>query len=329
MFISGEISRFLYNLEEHEYYEIGNNYFNLAREIDPKDYRPDWFQGFFKVQAARLSEGMTLMKPIAEQLNDHLPPYFWTDYAIASYISLMHWTSYDAYKKYKSFGIDDVDSLDSIYKEFESKIIMPKQNKKYEAKEIWEKIPGTKYFISNMIAMRILEKENWDISFQGFNNGNTAVIIKPERYYGYNNQKVGTTIVSLIATKQEKNNNLEEFLNTFIQDSFKVEKLDIELPYENFIAYELKDGTKYQDQGGGQFILIGFEKSKNNSSIMKLEVPGLLESSDDDKFYQLSKIYDRFDENIFYVFMLDSCSAVYESSKNDFYNFITNNIKIE
>jgi len=328
----GEVAHFLYNLDVSEYYEIANEYYKKAMEIEPKDIRSHWFQGFHLSQANKPIEGMGKMQYVSTAMPPlQMPPYFWIEYAISAYYSQMYWSSLRAIEYFKELIDDDVPIADTMYNTLNSKLIIPDVYSEYETNDLWSSVLGKDGTIykSYLLGMNFRNPYDWELSSSGYKYAKSHFFLKPDRYEGYNNSKVGSTIL-LLANINYNDSTLLEHMNSIIKEHQTVERVEVDLPYDNVIAYSITDPSLYVDQGGGKLFMIGIQRSNPKTPGMAIEIPGKFPPDPDDvAYYTLDKLYKRFDQDIFYVFLLDASKSIFNEAYDDYFSFIKENVVLE
>ena len=328
----GEIAHFLFNLDVPGYFDLAIQYYEKAKEIEPKDIRSDWFLGFHLSQAAQPIKGMEKLLHVSTAMPPlKMPPFFWVEYATSAYYAQMYWNSLQAIEYFKELSDEVIPFIENLYDDIHSDMVVPDVYQEYEISDLWTSIFGAEVpsYKSYLLGMNIENPKNWNLQFNRFKYAKSNFILKPERYNGYENKKVGSTIVSLINVNYD-DSNLSEYMDSLLKDHQIITEKKIDLPYEDVIAYSIKDPTLYTEQGGGELFMIGIRRPSPETPGISIEKPAIFpEVTDGVKYFNIDKIYKRFDQDIFYVFVLDACKSIFDEAYPDYLNFIKENVIIE
>lgn len=77
----GDISHFLYNMNESSYFEKAVNNYNAANKSNPADFRALWFLGYHYSLSNRPNEAIESFGNAEKLLPKDQPADFWNDYA--------------------------------------------------------------------------------------------------------------------------------------------------------------------------------------------------------------------------------------------------------
>lgn len=327
----GDISHYLYNLEDSNYYDEAIKNYNEATKMNPKDYRCYWFLGYHLALSNHLPEAFEYFNKAQNMLPIDEPADFWNDYAWLTGVTNM--------PSHCMFAMDKVKSILGYEGTFESQFgqsirdrIEPvDKNKTYKSQDIWVALEGEQVtFLSRPLGIKITIDSTWDLSIYDYENQHNFFIINPPPLKNKNGKVINYTVGIFMKVSNE-DDALEDFLNTFIAPNQTKKKTSFSKKYENIIAFELFDKTSYEDIGGAHLYLVGIERSSPKYPGLLLENPINLpdENSGQIKYYTASNSMDRFNNKIFYVFLLDSCEDIHEQSLAIFKQLFNNQIIIE
>lgn len=327
----GDISHYLYNLEDTIYYDEAVKNYNQATKMNPKDYRGYWFLGYHLALSNHLPEAFEYFLKAQEILPHDEPADFWNDYAWLTGVTNM--------PSHCMFAMDKVKSILGYEGKFESQFgqtirdrIEPvDKNKTYKSQDIWTATEGEKItFMSRPLGIKLLIDSTWDLSIYDYENQHNFFIINPPPLKNKNGKVINYTVGIFMKVANE-DDVLEDFLNTFITSNQTKKKTSFSKKYDNIIAYELFDKTSYEDIGGAHLYLVGIERNSPKYPGLLLESPINFSNEDSGqiKYYVASNSIDRFNGKIFYVFMLDSCEDINEQSLTIFKQLFNNQIIIE
>ncbi len=327
----GDISHYLYNLDDTIFYDDAINSYNTAIKMSPNDYRCYWFLGYHLALSNVPTEAFDQFLKAQKILPDDVPADFWNDYAWVTGVMNMPSTCI--------FAMDQAKSILGYEGKFESQLgqtirdrIEPvDKDKTYNSKDIWTAIEGEKTtFISRPLGIKLLIDSTWDFSIYDYENQQNFFIINPPPLKNKNGKEIHYT-VAIFMKAADDDDVLEEYLNKFIAGNPKKKKITFSKKFNNIMAYELFDKTMYEEMGGAHLYLVGIERSFPKYPGLLLESP--IHFPDDHsgqiKYYVASNSMDRFNGKIFYVFMLDSCEDINEQSLAIFKQLFNNQIIIE
>ncbi|MCF8297902.1 MAG: hypothetical protein K9J13_10190, partial [Saprospiraceae bacterium] len=94
--------------------------------------------------------------------------------------------------------------------------------------------------------------------------------------------------------------------------------------YNPELNYEILDSTTYQDIGGAHTQYLFFSRQMPKYPGLELEIPSKLKNTNKKKinFYEYKSSYSRFEGEIMYMVMLDTCEDIYDKSLKVFDAFL-------
>lgn len=330
----GEISHFLYNLNESDYFDKANNYYDKAVEIEPRDFRSKWFKGYHLIQSNKPIMGMELLLYAETALEaKNMPSHFWIEYCIGSFQSQMY---FHALKGYNNFLITRKENegaqLSSIIDSLKEKIITPNINQDY--KDIWKILfhsedKNDASFMSYLYGVRLKIPNEWILDYSDSKNGQATIFMKPEEYSGNNGQKINATILAIMKTVSS-DISLESYIQKFLKDKYVIKESVMDLDYDKYLAYSIKDNSLYPEQGGGNMFLLAIERDSPKNPGEIIELPSKIGSNQEGlNYYTMKPILKRFNGRIIYTFFLDACDSIHSEAFLDFKKLIEQNMVIE
>jgi hypothetical protein len=205
------------------------------------------------------------------------------------------------------------------------------KTKSYKKEDIWAASKGDKIaFTSRPLGIKILVDSTWSVTVYDFNNRQSAFIINPPTIKSVKGLAIAYTIAILFKSANE-NENLEDYLRTFVDKYSDKRKIIFSDKYDQMIAYEVVDKSLYKDLGGGHLYVLGIEREAPKYPGLLLENPSTLPDGPAGQvnYYTASDSKDRFKGKIFYAIILDSCEDIHESSSAVFKYLFNNQIIIE
>lgn len=327
----GDISHYLYNLDDTAYYSKAVNNYNSAIKESPNDYRCYWFLGYHYALSNVPTQAIDNFIKAQELLPTDQPSDFWNDYAWATAATNMPSNCIFAMDKAKSISGNPGSFETQLGQNIRNRIEPVDKNKSYKKEDIWTASQGEKTtFTCRPLGIKLLIDSTWNLSFYDYEKGQSAFIINPPAIKNKKGKKINYTVAILMKTASS-NDNLDDYLNIFISKYPSKTKISFSNKYDKMIAYEIIDKTMYQDIGGGHLYMIGVERTAPKYPGLLLENPVTLPqgSSDQVSYYNASNSKNRFNGKIFYAIMLDSCEDINEQSLTIFKTLFNNQIIIE
>lgn len=312
----GDISSYLYNLDDTAYYCKAVENYQLAIEASPDDYRGYWFLGHHYASSNAPIPAIENFKNAEQRLPPNEPADFWNDYAWATAVANM--------PSHCSYAMDKVKLITGQAGSFEEQLgstirnrIEPLDKRKSFAKEeLWTATEGEQMnFCCRPLGIKVTIDADWGLMLYDFEKGQTAFVISPPAIKNKKGAEIGYTIGILMKTA-EANENLADYLNGFVSPYPKKTKIAFSDKYDKLIAYELIDKSVYTEMGGAHMYVIGIERMAPAYPGLLLEEPASLPQGTPGEvsYYQPLNCKDRFDGKLFYAIMLDSCEDINEQS---------------
>lgn len=327
----GDISHYLYNLNESSYFETAVNNYKTAIKNNPADYRVYWFLGYHYALSNRPNEAIEYFNYAEKLLPKEQPSEFWNDYAWTTGVANMPSHSIYAMDKVRSITGNKGSFEMQLGETIRRRILDVDKNKAYTREEIWAVSKGDKWtFLSRQLGIKILVDSTWQLAAYDYNNRQGAFAIMPPRIKGKSGKDVGYTIAVIMKVADESDN-LESYLNIFTSKSPNKTKKVFSNKYEKIVAYEIKDPNLYPEMGGSHLYVIGIERAEPQYPGLVLENPMTFpnDSSKEVSYYRAIESKNRFKGKIFYAIMFDSCEAIFEKSFPICKDFFENQIQTE
>lgn len=312
----GDISHYLYNLDDTAYFGIAVSNYNTAVKGSPNDFRCYWFLGYHYVLSNMPTQAIDNFTQAEKLLQTEQPADFWNDYAWTTAATNMPSHCIYAMDKVKTITGNEGSFETQLGQIVRNRIESVDKNKTYNKEDIWTVTQGEKStFISRPLGIKILIDTSWSLSIYDYQKQQTAFIINPPALRNKKGKEIDYTIAILMKTAKD-NDKLEDYLNNFISKYPDKEKIQFSDKYDKMIAYEIRDKTMYQDIGGGHLYMIGIERTSPKYPGLLLENPVNLPKGNANQvnYYRASNSKDRFKGKIFYGIMLDSCEDINEQS---------------
>lgn len=327
----GDISHYLYNLEDTVSYSKAIMHYNQARSADPKDFRALWFLGFHYALANIPDQAITHFLAAEKLLPANQPAEFWNDYAWTAAVTNMPSRCIYAMDKVKQIS-GKVGSFESqLGPSIRKRIERVDKAKAYRKEDIWTVRKGKFVtFTSRPLGIKLWVDSNWTLSISDFQKQGSVLMMNPLTIKGKQGQDIDYTIVVMMKAASDTDN-FDRYIQSFIKKYPGKRKIPISGKYNKMMAYEVIDSSIYPEMGGGHLHIIGVERNAPAYPGLLLEIPQDLPNGDSGKvnYYRATNSKGRFKGKIFYAFLLDTCEDIHEQSLAVFKAFIEEQVVLE
>jgi hypothetical protein len=327
----GDISHYLYNLDDSVYFKNAVSNYNSAIKKSPNDYRSYWFLGFHYAlsnEPAKATDNFILAEKLLPK--EH-PADFWNEYAMATAISNMPSHSIYAMDRAKKI-LGKAGSFEEQLGETVLKRIEPVDKfKSFKKKEIWSaSFEEKSTFISRPLGIKILIDSTWNLKVTDYEKGQTAFLMTPPDLKNKNGKEISYTIAIIMKTASNKES-LGDYINDFVSKYATRKKITFSDKYNGMITYEIQDKTMYKTMGGAHLYMIGIERFAPKYPGLLLEKPMNMpvNKTGELSYYEAATSQDRFKGKIFYAILLDCSEDIHEEAITIFKNLFDNQIVIE
>ncbi len=322
------LMHYLYNLNIYDYKEQIIEGLNELKIKYPSEYRTYWLLGLHYAKAAKTIEGYNEFKHITDRIEkEKLHPAFIEDLALTEAFSFMFSNSIEDYKlAAKLWG----NGYDLKYNDFYQNLVKDIKNPVFEEnipkEEVYMPRKGENYigFISRLFGLWIPAKGHWIVK--------SANVEKDQSFFFYKlkNEEKNITYTILIIMKANNNQTFSEFIENNISRFPKKKKIQSLTSKYDFVTYEYEDSSLYKEAGGSHGYSMFYKSSEPEIKGLKIEKPSTISSEVKSKasYYPLSDYYTRYDGEIYYEIMLDTCNEIFEESKDELL-YLLDNIIIE
>ena len=327
LLLKGIVASYLYNLDATEYYSDAVETFTKIQELPGYDYRCLWFLGNFYIDSVRLKDGLELFNLVQELIpEDSIHPDFFYDYAISLHTASMPMKSLEAFEKYEKYSGKSIQE-NSIYSfiknliheydgsDTDSDMLMMRQVRN-----------GKNGFILRPFGVWFSLPENADVSVAQF-------LEKQYLMYYYLTAKKSdgadvrytTLMISNVADTIEETNAYKQF-EYFSGKFANFWQVDMFPERDDIIVFEYSDPNAYVDRGGshGYAILVIEPWTETADADMDYCDASYMESGGGYQYFTMRDFYKRYNGYAVHFFLLDSCEAILEESKNQFFEFFNN-----
>ena len=318
--LRGLVYFYLFNLDEQAYFEKAITELNKIQKLSEPDYRYKWFLGKIYAHASKPFLAITNYQFIELSIPEAMiHPEFWEDYGEAAVFAHMPKKALYCYEQCAKTANFDVANL-AVYTDLKSKIKTTTINSainKASLYQLFNRQSGYGY-LSEALGVWLPLQADWQIKMYDYENQASGIAFKSGNLETKKYNNITYTIGCFFNVNQE--DVTKNLMNTAPQMQ-QVYDLAINKAYT---VYEMKDPNRYQNIGGAHGYLVIYETDAKNRPTNSIEAPAMYpDNSDNTEVYTpLDTIYTRIPGTISYVFMLDSCEDIFETSKTDFVNFI-------
>jgi hypothetical protein len=328
----GDISHFLYNLNEDEFNNDAIKFYSKAQKLNPNDYRPFWFLGNHYTLSNNQQESVRNFLSAQSLLPKIVPADFWNEFAYATALANMPSHSIYAMEKAKNILKEPGYFEAQLGQTIRNRIIPVDRDSSYSYNRIWNaSVSDYITFICRPLGLKIAVDSTWNINLYPYQKNQSVITIVPPAIKNKNGREITYTI-ALIIKAEQKGDKLETFISNFISRYAEITKINFSDKYKDMIAFDLKDKNMYKEIGGGHMNMLGIKRERPPFPGLKLEEP--ISIPKDGKpgemtYYRAGNSLDRFTGTLYYAIMLDACEDIYPQAFKVFKDMFNNQIIIE
>ncbi len=321
--LKGLLYFYLYNLDQPGSLNKAIHQMEIIGNYSNPDYRYIWFLAAIQSASTESYKAIDNFQYIENRIpEDKIHPRFWYDYAIASSLAFMPSKALDCYEKLGKYSDYDLQN-DKFYIDLRDNFIRASSDDFIDKNELftfynYENGPGV---ISRQLGIWMPLKNSWYPMLADYKNHFSAIKFSSEPIINEDTvDGISYTITTFFF------HNTDSILSKFNSIAPNVEEIRNSEFDPMFTVLEISEPEKYPHMGGAHGYVVIYEKDISNSKTIDIEKPIEMEYEKDGspKYFHLDKNYLRLDGKISYVFLLDSCEFIFEESKKDFIEFITN-----
>lgn len=317
----GLLNFYLYNLNYPDSFINADKYLRVIESFPNRDYRSKWFLGTMYAKAAKSFESIQEFEFIAERVpEESLHPLFWNDYAYSALMAFMPKRSmiyYELYSKYANISLENIKIYNSILESFTTKSV-DEFIEKDDLFMIYKREEGYG-FISYPLGIWVPVKDDWNIELLDYNNNFSAILCKSAKIKDSTDTEITYSIGSYFYIDQD----IE--ISTELQKYKNHQKIEISGIDPKFEVYEIWDSEQYKHIGGAHGY-IAFYRNAADINNLNFEQPSKISTKNNgaETYVPFRNKINKLTENITYMFLLDSCENIFEQSKIDFIDFLSN-----
>jgi hypothetical protein len=329
----GDISHYLFNLDNNKYYQLAINHYEKAINLAPDDYRGYWFLAQHYALSYEITKSVIYFLKAQNLLTGNGPSEFWEDYAFATLKVKMPSHCIHAMDKAKEIlGKQSV--CETAYGSKMRSLFAPgNKASAYNYNDIWE--VSFNDFISLVcrpLGIKLLVDPTWNIDFFDYKGYYSMITVGPPAKKIKKGIKNDYSISIIMKTKKD-GDDLDSLLDK-ITSKYKFRtKTEFSDKYPATISYEVKEAGKHKNNC--RFV-VGLCREKPEYPGYMLERPMAIpiEKSDELEYnhyflYPPGSLKDRFDGTIYYIIILDADKDLYPKALDDLKSLFENQLIIE
>lgn len=327
----GDISHYLYNLNEEDYFELAVKHYQHATRLAPTDYRPHWFLANHYALSNVPDKSIECFLRSKELLPVNEPAAFWEEFMFATAIANM--PSHCLMGMDKARAILDKPSYfeEQLGVSIHDRIIPVKSDSSYSYQDIWTASSNEMLtFISRPLGLKLLVDSTWQVNLYDYQNYQSAIIMVPPAIANKDGREITYTIAIIMRVAQT-NDNLDNYINKIIPAKTDRKDFSFSDKYPHMVSLELEDQNMYPEIGGAHMHMIGIKREQPAYPGLLLEQPIVLPKGTTNEltFYKAGESKNRFGGTIYYAIMLDTCEDIYDEAYKLFKETFEKHIFIE
>ena len=325
LLLKGIVAAYLYNLDAMVFYTDAVETFMKIEELPSYDYRCLWFLANFYFDSIKFEKGLDLYNQVETLIpEEYLHPSFFYDYAVSLHSASMPAKSLKTFEKYEKYSGNSIQQ-NSIYNSIK------KIEHEYDGSDtesdmlmIGQTRNGKNGLILRPFGLWFSVPENWDIKISGFTE-KLYILQSNLTAKKSDGIEVGYTILMLssVSDEIEETAAYNQYLSSF--DRFaNVQEVNMFPDREDIFVLECSDPSMYSNLGGshGYVVLVVKPWTENADADMDVCVNLSLEGGA--QYFRMRDFYNRYKGYAVHFLMLDTCEAIFEESKEQFFDFLNN-----
>lgn len=327
----GDISWYLYNLDEEPFYAQAEKFFKKAIELAPNDFRTNWFIANFYASSNEQYKAIDYYVKAQKLLPSNEPAAFWEQYAFATATANMPSNCIYAMDRAKAIVGAPCTFDVKLGQSIRNRIVSMKSDSSYISKDIWSASGENPVsFVSRPLGIKLVIDPTWQINISNYDKNTAMVSIVPPPLKNKAGRDITYTI-GLFMKVVTETDDLKSYIDRYLTQLPEKKTFRISDKYPEVVSYEAESKLMYQEMGGVHMHMIGIKRSQPRYAGLLLEEPISVPKNGNGQlnFYRASDSKDRFGGVIFYGIMLDTCEDIYEDAFEVFKNFYENQMIIE
>ena len=332
LLLTGIVAHLAYNVDVEDTYEVAVESFENAHKLAPTDYRPEWFLASHRCQSNELQTGMEEMLAVERQRPwRELPVDFWDDYINCSTMSLMPAHTLRAIDHAVQLG-ENPASYSSATEMAHNRYKSTDANTTYQAHDAWRatSAEGEVHFASELCGLGFSAHGDWHMDIRDVGNGVCVSMVETGPYASKSGQSTPTILILSRPAKPDEQ--LDDFVRSFLKKYPSAHPFTVpSCPSDKCVAFEIVTDTRYQSEGGGHLLAVGFaEQPPDFPGLLfeKPEAPPKADSGDKVTYYRPNQRLHRLPGPLYTVVELDSNASIFEKAADDF-RYVLKSIQLD
>jgi tetratricopeptide (TPR) repeat protein len=172
LLLKGLICYYLFNLDQQGHYDKAVEYWERIDSYSSPDYRYKWFSGILYATSIKPIEAIDQFEYVESRVpEEKLHPFFWEDYAYASFLAFMPGRAIDCFDKFSQYEGVNLEN-NSLYRSLKESFVVPAPDMEIPEEElfqIFERRTGVG-FLSRPMGIWIPAQREWIPQFGGYYN---------------------------------------------------------------------------------------------------------------------------------------------------------------
>jgi hypothetical protein len=313
----------LYNMDTGNYFNDIVTELKAVEKKYPADYRGPWLLANHLVYSGNPFDAIReYERLVTDVLGGNVPSDVFVDYCSALYMAMMFSTcnalidlavtNGNIAEPRKTFWM--YDQLKAHFKESVPGVIIPKE----ELFNFLRREKGVG-FLCRPFGAWLPVKEDWNARPFDSTPANMGSFMASVPLSSAPGRRIFVSLSVIFQALPQKD------FTAFTQSMLKSMKNPVPLAdwkgKWEATAYEFRDPALYKENGGGHGLIVFVKRGQPRAKGMAIEEASTIVRTKDDsglRFYALQTEYARFDGDLYYAFLLDSCEAVFDQSKTEF-----------
>jgi hypothetical protein len=320
LLLKGLMCFYLFNLDQEGCYDKAIDFLTRIDKFPHRDYRYKWFLGTVYASSVRPFDAIEQFEYVAQKVpKEKLPPYFWEEYAYASYLAFMPRRALNCFDYYSKQGQTDLEEnqLYNIIVDSFLETSVDMEIPKEDLFQIFERRTGVGY-LSRPFGIWIPAKKEWILRYSDYKNQIGTIIFQSQSMEDEHGNSITFSIAAFFYVNKD---DAAGRWSTIAPQVEQVRYLPVD---DKFTVFEIRDPEKYDGFGGAHGYFAVYESSESGDPDNSIERPSKIYAEKGGVYQYRPKNYMRFPGKITYVFLLDSCESIFERSKNEFVDFLEN-----
>ncbi|MBN2352941.1 MAG: hypothetical protein JXD23_10270 [Spirochaetales bacterium] len=317
----------LYNLDAGNQYNIVSSELADLSARHPADYRPSWMLGAFYSHAGNCFDAIRRYHYIFEKVftDGRMSTDVVEDYCAAALMALMPVRCLHMADQLAAVNnAADPTEAFPLYNQAKAQLKTPPVGTALPYDKVFlalEREHGAG-FLCRLFGAWLPVKEEWSVKPLAVTEKGSGGMIMTVPLTSEKGRHIDVTILTLFQAQPRESfdeflkKNLKRFKNAI---PFQAGNLDWPLQ-----VYEIRDSETYRENGGAHGFVAMLKRAEPKIKGLAVEHPSHFPRGDKTGavYYQDKGGYTRFDGDMYYYFLLDSCEAVFDQSKAAFFEWL-------